>query len=57
MKDKPSTKETKKSHSGNTLVTDDEYEELKKRMRMKLRGQLNMGIDPEILEIGISMAV
>lgn len=57
MKDKPSTKETKKSPSGNTLVTDDEYEELKKRMRMKLRGQLNMGIDPEILEIGISMAV
>lgn len=57
MKDKPSTKETKKSPSGNTLVTDDEYEELKKRMRMKLRGQLNMGIDPEILEIGIQMAV
>lgn len=57
MKDKPFTKETKKSPSGNTLVTDDEYEELKKRMRMKLRGQLNMGIDPEILEIGISMAV
>lgn len=57
MKDKPSTKETKKNPSGNTLVTDDEYEELKKRMRMKLRGQLNMGIDPEILEIGISMAV
>lgn len=57
MKDKPSTKETKKSPSGNTLVTDDEYEELKKRMRMKLRGQMNMGIDPEILEIGISMAV
>lgn len=49
--------ETKKKPSGNTLVTDDEYEELKKRMRMKLRGQLNMGIDPEILEIGIQMAV
>jgi N12 class adenine-specific DNA methylase len=63
-KDKPSTKEnnpsakeTKKNPSGNTLVTDDEYETLKKRMRMKLRGQLNMGIDPEILEIGIQMAV
>ena len=49
--------ETKKNPSGNVLVTDDEYETLKKRMRMKLRGQLNMGIDPEILEIGISMAV
>lgn len=49
--------EVKKNPSGNVLVTDDEYETLKKRMRMKLRGQLNMGIDPEILEIGISMAV
>ena len=49
--------EVKKNPSGNVLVTDDEYEELKKRMRMKLRGQLNMGIDPEILEIGIQMAV
>ena len=46
--------EVKKNPSGNVLVTDDEYETLKKRMRMKLRGQLNMGIDPEI---GISMAV
>ena len=49
--------EVKKNPSGNVLVTDDEYETLKKRMRMKLRGQLNMGIDPEILEIGIQMAV
>ena len=49
--------EVKKNPSGNVLITDDEYETLKKRMRMKLRGQLNMGIDPEILEIGISMAV
>jgi N12 class adenine-specific DNA methylase len=56
-KDKPSAKETKKNPSGNVLVTDEQYEKLKKRMRMKLRGQLNMGIDPEILEIGISMAV
>jgi N12 class adenine-specific DNA methylase len=49
--------EVKKNPSGNVLVTDDEYETLKKRMRMKLRGQANMGIDPEILEIGIQMAV
>lgn len=49
--------EVKKNPIGNVLVTDDEYETLKKRMRMKLRGQLNMGIDPEILEIGIQMAV
>jgi N12 class adenine-specific DNA methylase len=56
-KDKPSAKETKKNPSGNVLVTDEQYEKLKKRMRMKLRGQANMGIDPEILEIGIQMAV
>ena len=42
--------------SGNRLVTDERYEELKKRMRAKL-GQLNVGIDPEILAIGTEMAV
>lgn len=56
-KDKPSAKETKKNPSGNVLVTDEQYEELKKRMRMKLRGQLNMGLDPQIMEIGSMMAV
>ena len=50
-------KETKKNPSGNVLVTDEQYEELKKRMRMKLRGQLNMGLDPQIMEIGSMMAV
>ena len=49
--------EVKKTHSGNKLVTDERYDELKKRMRMKLRGQANMGIDPEILAIGTEMAV
>ena len=43
--------------SGNKLVTDAQYEELKKRMRDKLRGQANVGIDPEILSIGVQMAV
>ena len=43
--------------SGNKLVTDEQYEELKKRMRDKLRGQANVGIDPEILSIGVQMAV
>lgn len=43
--------------SGNRLVTDERYEELKKRMRAKLGGQMNMGIDPEILAIGTEMAV
>lgn len=56
-KGKPSAKETKKNPSGNVLVTDEQYEELKKRMRMKLRGQLNMGLDPQIMEIGSMMAV
>lgn len=49
--------EVKKNPSGNVLVTDEQYEELKKRMRMKLRGQLNMGLDPQIMEIGSMMAV
>lgn len=42
--------------SGNKLVTDERYEELKRRMRAKL-GQLNVGIDPEVLAIGTEMAV
>ena len=49
--------EVKKNPSGNVLVTDEQYEELQKRMRMKLRGQLNMGLDPQIMEIGSMMAV
>lgn len=43
--------------SGNRLVTDERYEELKKMMKLKIRGQMNMGIDPEILAIGTEMAV
>ncbi len=42
--------------ANNKLVSRDRYEELKKRMRQKLGGQLNMGIDPEILAIGTEMA-
>lgn len=45
--------------SGNKIVTDERYEQLKARMRKKL-GQLNMsiiGIDPEMLAIGTEMAV
>ena len=40
----------------NMLVSRARYEELKKRMRQKLGGQMNMGIDPEILAIGTEMA-
>lgn len=43
--------------SGNRLVTDERYAELRERMRKKLGGQLNMGVDPEILAIGTEMAV
>ena len=57
------TKETKQEEtkptnpSGNKLVTDERYAELRERMRKKLLGQMNMGIDPEILAIGTEMAV
>lgn len=43
--------------SGNRLVTDERYAQLRERMRKKLGGQLNMGVDPEILAIGAEMAV
>ena len=42
---------------GNRLVTDERYAELRERMRKKLGGQMNIGIDPEILAIGTEMAV
>ena len=43
--------------SGNRLVTDERYAEIRERMRKKLLGQMNIGIDPEILAIGTEMAV
>ena len=43
--------------SGNRLVTDERYAELREHMRKKLGGQMNIGIDPEILAIGTEMAV
>ena len=50
------SKQEETNPSGNRLVTDERYEELKRRMRAKLE-QLNMGIDPEMLAIGTEMAV
>ncbi len=38
------------------LVSDARMEELKVRLRKKLGGQLNVGIDPEILSIGMELA-
>ncbi|WP_303020647.1 LPD38 domain-containing protein [Muribaculum intestinale] len=43
--------------SGNKLVTDEQYAKLLAKMRKKMGGQLNMGVDPEILAIGSMMAV
>lgn len=43
--------------SKNKLVSQSRYEELKRKMQEKLGGQMNMGIDPEILAIGTEMAV
>ena len=52
-----SQQETADSYgASNKLVSRERYEELKARMRRKLGGQLNMGIDPEILAIGTEMA-
>lgn len=50
-------KEESTNPSGNKLVSDERYAELRERMKQKLRGQMNMGIDPEILAIGTEMAV
>lgn len=41
----------------NRLVTDERYAELKRRMLEKLGGQMNIGVDPETLAIGMEMAV
>ncbi|MBI4695594.1 MAG: hypothetical protein HY749_16375 [Gammaproteobacteria bacterium] len=42
--------------SANTIVTDDTAEAARKLLRSKL-GQLNTGIDPEVLQAGITLAV
>ena len=48
-----------RGHSVNhkRIVSDSRMEELKKRLKSKLGGQLNVGVDPEILAIGAEMAV
>lgn len=55
--EQPSAQPETKNPSGNRLVTDERYAELREHMRKKLGGQMNMGIDPEILAIGTEMAV
>lgn len=54
--DKLKSEKPKSNPSGNKLVTDERYAELRERLRKKLNN-LNVGIDPEILSIGIEMAV
>ena len=39
------------------LVSDERMQELKARMKKKLRGQINAGVDPEVLAIGLELAV
>ena len=53
----PAETETPKNEGAFGLVSDDRMAELKERLRKKLSGQLNMGIDPEILAIGMELAV
>lgn len=53
----PKAEERPVNPSGNKLVTDERYAELRMKMMQKLKGQLNIGIDPEILAIGTEMAV
>lgn len=55
--EEPSAEKKTENPSGNRLVTDERYAQLLQRMRKKLGGQMNMGIDPEILAIGTEMAV
>ena len=48
--------EKKPKNSGQFgLVSDERMEELKKRLKQKILGQMNMGVDPEILAIGMEL--
>ena len=40
----------------NTLVTAERADELRARLKAKLKGQLNSGIDPEVMAIGTELA-
>ncbi len=42
--------------ANNKMVTNEQYAKLRERMKKKL-GQLNLGMDPEMIEIGTQMAV
>lgn len=52
------TKDKEPKNEGKfNLVSDERMEELKRRLREKLRSQMNVGVDPEMLSIGMELAV
>lgn len=53
----PSSPSTPSNQGQFNLVSDERMDELRERLRRKLRGQMNIGIDPEILSIGLEIAV
>ena len=54
---KAEKQETNEPKEPKRLISDEQMDELKERLRKKLRGQLNSGIDPETLSIGLQLAV
>ena len=58
QQEKQEQEETRVKNEGQFgLVSDERMQELKARMKKKLRGQLNAGVDPEVLAIGLELAV
>ncbi len=53
----PQAKNEKKNEGEFGLVSDARMEELKTRIRNKLRGQMNSGIDPELLALCAEMTI
>ncbi|MBD5414840.1 MAG: hypothetical protein HDR46_00990 [Bacteroides sp.] len=53
----PAAEEKPVNPSGNKLVTDEQYADYLARFKKKIGGQLNMGVDPEIMQLGAMMAV
>ncbi|GAB6121094.1 MuF-C-terminal domain-containing protein [Dysgonomonas termitidis] len=57
VNEQPETQEGSSPYgASNTLISSEQYEELRKRMRDKLNN-LNMGFDPELFTIGTQMAM
>lgn len=54
VEEKPVEEKKPEYGANNKVVSKERYEELKKRMIKKL-GQLNFGMDPELIEIGVEM--